>query len=119
MRLVNRWSGVDLRATICCTRRLLLHVLLSSQIANRRKVELLIAIKDQARVPHEWKANVLVKKQDKKMAVSSSISLAASAIETSRFHLLQQRQFIRNQLLHPSAFVARVVIEPNRQSPEG
>jgi len=32
------------------------------------------------------------------MAVSLSISLAASAIETRAFRLLQQRHFIRNNL---------------------
>jgi len=54
-------SGINLIATIFITRRLLRRVLLSSDSANRPKVVLLIAIKDQARALHYLKAHPLVK----------------------------------------------------------
>ena len=50
-----------------------------SKSANRQKVDLLIAIKDQARAPHERKADALVKSKLKRTAVRSSGSLAASS----------------------------------------
>jgi len=115
-----RWLlRCQLIATICCTCRLLLYVLVSSESANRRKVKLPIARKDRARAPHEWKADVLVKSKLKRTAVRSSGSLAASTSIVRLFRWLLRCQLNCNNLLDPSAFVHRVGIEPKRQSPEG
>jgi len=62
-------------------------MLISSQSDKILKVELLIAIKDQAQAPHYLKAHLLNKSQPKKLVVSSLIPLAASAIETCPFLL--------------------------------
>jgi len=58
--------------------RFLRRLLFSSGSANLSKVELLVAIQDRARAPHERKADQLVKSKLKRPAVRSSGSLAAS-----------------------------------------
>jgi len=85
--------------------------LLSSQIANRRKVELLIAIKDQARELHKPKADVLEKSKLKNRQSVRRSSLLCLQLKPAFFCWLQQRQFKRNKHLHLPTFVARVIIK--------
>jgi len=61
---------------------------------------LLIAIKDQARVPHEWKADVLDKSKPKSRPSLRRAPLLRLQLKLPFFRALQQHQFNRNQLLH-------------------
>ena len=74
-------------------------VLLSSQSDKIPKVELLIAIKDQARALHYLKAHPLDKSKPKRRPSVRPSPLLRLQLKPALFRLLQ-RQFNRNQLLH-------------------
>jgi len=69
-------------------------VLLSSQSDKIPKVELLIAIKDQTRVPHERKTDVLVKSKPKSRPSVRRAPLLCLQLKPVLFRSLQRRQLI-------------------------
>jgi len=93
-------------------------VLLSSKSNNIPKVEVLIAIKDQARALHYWKANVLVKSKPKRRPSVRQSPLLRLQLKRPFFASLL-RQFNRNKHQHPPTFVALVIIKQNRQTSKG
>jgi len=92
-------------------------VLLSSKSANRWKVELLIAIKDQARALHYLKAHPLVKSKLKSRPSVRQAPLLCP-FETRSFSIAAASIYSQ-QSASPADFAARVIIKPKRQNSEG
>jgi len=116
LRRTSVWRYDEFRsiATIFITRRLLRRVLLSSDSANRPKIVLLIAIKDQARALHYLKAHPLVKSK-----LKSRPSVRRAPLLRRLFRLLQRHRFNCNNLLYLLTFEARDIIKRQRQSSQG
>jgi len=117
VRLFACSSIVNLSTTICITGRQWKRVLLSSESDNIPKVVLLIAKTDQARAPHERKADPLVKSKLKSRP-SVRQSPLLRPVETCAFSLPVASIYSQQSAL-PADFVARLIIKPKRQNSKG